>query len=246
MKTAIIIPSRLGSTRLARKPLALINGISLIERVYNRCKKAPVDLLVVATDSEEIAAHVESFGGEYVMTPVDCENGTERVGVAALSLPEDIEVIINVQGDEPLIEASVIEKLVTLFELNPGVRIATPITPLLDKNDLNDPAVVKVALTKDNRALYFSRAAIPFDRDNTGTLKYWKHIGVYGFRKKNLRQIMELPPCELEQAEKLEQLRWLDAGYQINCVEVNYDSVAVDTAEDILKVEELLRKRGES
>ncbi|HET9135257.1 MAG TPA: 3-deoxy-manno-octulosonate cytidylyltransferase [Candidatus Kapabacteria bacterium] len=246
MKTAIIIPSRLGSTRLARKPLALINGISLIERVYTRCKKADVDTLVIATDSDEIAEHVKSFGGEYVMTPVDCENGTERVGVAALSLPEDIEVIINVQGDEPLIETSVIEKLVTLFELNPGVRIATPITPLTDKAELNDPAVVKVALTKDNRALYFSRATIPFDRDNSGTLEYWKHIGVYGFRKKNLRQIMELPPCPLEQAEKLEQLRWLDAGYQINCVEVQYDSVAVDTQADVLKVEELLRKRGEA
>jgi 3-deoxy-manno-octulosonate cytidylyltransferase (CMP-KDO synthetase) len=151
-----------------------------------------------------------------------------------------------VQGDEPLIEASVIEKLVALFEVNAGVRIATPITTLIDKADLADPGVVKVVLTKDNRALYFSRAAIPFDRDGTGVINYWKHIGVYGFRKKNLQQILELPPCSLEQAEKLEQLRWLDAGYQINCVEVNYDSVAVDTEADVLKVEEILRSRGEA
>src|SRR5690242_2959803 len=101
-------------------PLRPINGISLIERVYRRCKPANVDALVIATDSHEIAKHVESFGGSYIMTPVECENGTERVGVAARSLPEDIEVIINVQGDEPLFEASVIDKLVNLFELNPG------------------------------------------------------------------------------------------------------------------------------
>ncbi len=248
MKAAIIIPSRLGSVRLERKPLRQIAGVSLIERVYRKCAQIPdVAVLAVATDSEEIANHVTSFGGQFIMTPSECENGTERIGVAARSLPEDIEVIINVQGDEPLIEPDVVTKLIDLFATNPGIRIATPITPLANKNDLSDPGVVKVALTKDKRALYFSRAAIPFDRDGNAAMSmYWQHIGVYGFRKKNLQQVLELPPCPLELTEKLEQLRWLDAGYNIHTVEVQYESVAVDVEADIAKVEAILKARGEA
>ena len=247
MKTAIIIPSRLGSTRLARKPLRLIAGMSLVERVYRGCEKANgIDILAVATDSDEIATHVESFGGKVIMTPAECSTGTERVGIAARSLPEDIDVIINVQGDEPLIDPVVIDKLRDLFELSPGVRIATPISPLADTTELQNPGTVKVALSRDHRALYFSRLPIPFDRDGSGAVQYWQHIGVYGFRKKNLQQILELPACPLEEAEKLEQLRWLDAGYSIHCVEVNYHSVAVDTEEDVAKVKAILKKRGEA
>jgi 3-deoxy-manno-octulosonate cytidylyltransferase (CMP-KDO synthetase) len=247
VKTAIIIPSRLGSTRLARKPLKPIAGVSLVERVYRRCAQAQnIAMLAVATDSDEIRAHVESFGGNVIMTPAECSTGTERVGVAARSLPEDIDVIINVQGDEPLIEPMVIDKLRDLFEMSPGVRIATPISPLVDNIELQNPGTVKVALSSDMRALYFSRAPIPFDRDGNGDVRYWQHIGVYGFRKKNLQQILELPPCPLEEAEKLEQLRWLDAGYSIHCVEVNYHSVAVDTEEDVAKVEAILKQRGEA
>src|SRR5579883_672103 len=158
MKTAIIIPSRLGSTRLAKKPLRLISGMTLVERVYRRCSSARgVDLLAVATDSEEIASHVRSFGGEVIMTPEDCTTGTERVGVAARSIPDDIDIIINVQGDEPLIEPVVIDALHDLFEVSPGVRIATPISPLTDTEELQNPGTVKVALSRDRRALYFSR-----------------------------------------------------------------------------------------
>ncbi|HYM21242.1 MAG TPA: 3-deoxy-manno-octulosonate cytidylyltransferase [Candidatus Kapabacteria bacterium] len=247
MKTAIIIPSRLGSTRLERKPLRHIAGVSLVERVYHGCEKAHnIDFLAVATDSEEIAEHVRSFGGNVIMTPTECSTGTERVGVAARSLPDDIDVIINVQGDEPLIDPVVIDKLRNLFEMSPGVRIVTPISPLADKIELQNPGTVKVALTRDHRALYFSRLPIPFDRDGNDRVQYWQHIGVYGFRKKNLLQILELPLCPLEEAEKLEQLRWLDAGYEIHCVEVNYHSVAVDTEDDVQKVEAILRKRGEA
>lgn len=224
----------------------MIAGVSLVERVYRGCKKAHgIDYIAVATDSEEIASHVRSFGGQVIMTPESCETGTERVGVAARSLPEDIEVIINVQGDEPLIDPVVLDKLRTLFELNTGVRIGTPITPLPDRAELANPAVVKVALTRDNRALYFSRSPIPFDRDGGDLVDYWQHIGVYAFRKKNLQQILELPPCPLELAERLEQLRWLDAGYTIHCVSVDYRSVAVDTIDDVGKVEDILRERGE-
>lgn len=247
MKTAIIIPSRLGSTRLPRKPLHMIAGMTLVERVYRGCKRAHgIDYIAVATDSAEIADHVRAFDGEVIMTPESCETGTERVGIAARSLPEDIDVVINVQGDEPLIDPVVLDTLRSLFEISPGVRIATPITPLLDDAELKNPAVVKVALSRDNRALYFSRSPIPFDRDGADLVDYWQHIGVYAFRKKNLQQILELPPCPLERAEKLEQLRWLDAGYSIHCVNVEYRSVAVDTAEDVEKVEAILRERGEA
>lgn len=247
MKTAIIIPSRLGSTRLARKPLKQIAGVSLVERVYRGCKKAHgIDVIAVATDSEEIAEHVRSFGCDVIMTPETCETGTERVAIAARSLPEDIDVIINVQGDEPLIDPVVLDKLRGLFEVSAGVRIATPITPLGNKAELANPAVVKVALSRDDRALYFSRSPIPFDRDGGDLVDYWQHIGVYAFRKKNLQQILELPPCPLELAEKLEQLRWLDAGYTIHCVKVDYRSVAVDTADDVDRVEEILMYRGEA
>jgi 3-deoxy-manno-octulosonate cytidylyltransferase (CMP-KDO synthetase) len=247
MKTAIIIPSRLGSTRLPRKPLHKIAGVTLVERVYRGCKKAHgIDFVAVATDSAEIADHVRSFGAEVIMTPESCETGTERVGIAARSLPEDIDVIINVQGDEPLIDPVVLDKLRDLFEVSPGVRIATPVTPLGDKSELVNPAVVKVAMTRDDRALYFSRSPIPFDRDGADLIDYWQHIGVYAFRKKNLQQILELPPCPLELAERLEQLRWLDAGYTIHCVNVDYRSVAVDTPDDVEKVEAILRERGEA
>ena len=245
MKTAIIIPSRLGSTRLARKPLQQIAGISLVERVFRGCAKADgIDFIAVATDSEEIASHVHSFGGNVIMTPEVCETGTERVGIAARSLPEDIDIIINVQGDEPLIDPIVLDTLRTLFEVSPGVHIATPITPIIDKIELTNHSVVKVALTRDNRALYFSRSTIPFDRDGGDLVDYWQHIGVYAFRKKTLQQILDLPPCPLELAEKLEQLRWLDAGYSIHCVNVDYRSIAVDTIEDVDKVEEILIKRA--
>ena len=250
MKTAIIIPARLGSVRLPRKPLKLISGISLIERVYRECAKAHgISVLIVATDSEEIKSHVESFGGTVIMTPPECENGTMRVATAAENLPAEIDVIINVQGDEPLIDPVVIEKLRECFERGPGVHIATPISPMIEPSDMQNPSAVKVALTRDHRALYFSRAPIPFDRDGNTPLNsgmFWKHIGVYGFRRKTLQQIMTLPMCPLEETEKLEQLRWLDAGYSIHCVSADYDSVAVDTLEDVLRVESILKQRGQA
>lgn len=199
--------------------------------------------IFIATDSDEIASHVTSFGGNFIITPAECESGTERVAVAAKSLPDDYQVIINVQGDEPLITPDVIKEVADQFDLRSSVLIATPIAPLLDTTDLSNPNAVKVALASDGRALYFSRSPIPFIREpndtNTDGL-FWKHIGVYGFRRKTLGQLAELLPSKLEQAEKLEQLRWLDAGYPIQTVKVDYDSVAVDTIEDVRRVEEIL------
>ncbi len=244
MKTAVIIPSRLASVRLPRKPLHLIAGVSLVERVWRQAMQSGFDVFI-ATDSDEIASHVTSFGGKFIMTLAECESGTERVAVAAITLPDDYQVIINVQGDEPLITADVIKEVANQFELRSSVLIATPITPLLDTTDLVNPNAVKVALASDGRALYFSRSSIPFVRESNDMHPdglFWKHIGVYGFRRKTLGQLAELLPSKLEQAEKLEQLRWLDAGYPIQTVKVDYDSVAVDTIEDVHRVEEILSR----
>jgi 3-deoxy-manno-octulosonate cytidylyltransferase (CMP-KDO synthetase) len=247
MKTAIIIPSRLGSVRLPRKPLALISGMSLVERVWRGCKRTGgIEEVFIATDSDEIARHAESFGAKYIMTPQSCESGTERVAIAAYELPKDIDIVINVQGDEPLVEPAVIEEVVKYFEMHSQALIVTPVTPLREAEDLSNPNVVKATLASDGRVLYFSRSAIPLYRDSPFEPKeglHWKHIGIYGFRRKTLGQLAELLPSKLEQAEKLEQLRWLDAGYTIYAVKVEYESVAVDTAEDVKKVEEILAKR---
>ncbi len=242
MKIAVIIPSRLASVRLPRKPLHLIASVSLVERVWRQAIQSGFDVFI-ATDSDEIASHITSFGGKFIMTPAECESGTERVAVAANTLPDDYQVIINVQGDEPLITPDVVKEVANQFELRSSVLIVTPITSLLDMTDLSNPNAVKVALAYDGRALYFSRSPIPFVREpndmNIDGL-FWKHIGVYGFKRKTLGQLAELLPSKLEQAEKLEQLRWLDAGYPIQTVKVDYDSVAVDTIEDVHRVEEIL------
>jgi 3-deoxy-manno-octulosonate cytidylyltransferase (CMP-KDO synthetase) len=244
MKTAIIIPSRLGSARLPRKPLHIIAGMTLIERVYLQCKKANgIDMVVVATDSDEIAKHVNSFGAGAIMTPENCANGSERVSYAAKHLSEDFEVIINVQGDEPLIEPSVIEQLAKAFE-DDTVMIATPITPIMEKIDITNPHIVKVVTTANDDILYFSRATIPHIRENTEPNDiYWKHIGLYAFRRSVLEEIRHLPHTELEEIEKLEQLRWLYHGYKIRAIRVTNSSIEVNTEEDVRKVESILKNK---
>ena len=245
MKTAIIIPSRLGSTRLPRKPLRDIAGMTLIERVYRQCKKASgIEMVLVATDSDEIAKHVNAFGAGAIMTPEECANGTERVAYAARHLAEDFDVIMNVQGDEPLIDPTVIERVAKAFEDN-TVVIATPIAPITEKNDIENPNIAKVVTDKNDNIIYFSRSVIPFDRDADTSHKsyasYWKHIGLYAFRRKILEEIKHHPPTELEEIEKLEQLRWLYHGYKIKAIRVEYNSVEVNTEEDVKKVEAILK-----
>jgi len=251
MKTAIIIPSRLGSTRLPRKPLRQIAGMTLVERVYRQCKKANgIDMVLIATDSDEIAKHVNSFGAGAIMTPEECANGTERVAYAARHLADDFDVIINVQGDEPLIDPKVIEKVAEAFE-NDDVSIATAISAIKDAESINNPNIAKVVTDKNDNIIYFSRSVIPFDRDGDMTYtsygtytSYWKHIGIYGFRRKILEEIKHLPTTELEEIEKLEQLRWLYHGYKIKAIRVDYNSVEVNTEEDVKKVEEILKNKN--
>jgi len=222
----------------------MIAGITLIERVYRQCKQAQgIDMILIATDSDEIAKHVNSFGGGAIMTPEHCANGTERIAYAAKHLAEDFDIIINVQGDEPLIEPSVIEQVAKAFE-NDLVKIATPISLIVEKNDINNPNIVKVVTDANDDVLYFSRSIIPFDRtENKSYMAYWRHIGLYAFRRKILEEIRDLPSTELENIEKLEQLRWLYHGYKIRAVRVENTSIEVNTIEDVKKVEEILKNK---
>jgi len=248
--SVIIIPARYASERLPKKPLALIAGMTMIERVYRQCERAKtIDEIYVATDHEAILQEVSRFGGNAVMTSPKCASGTDRVAEAAANLNlVDDAVIINVQGDEPLIEPAVLTALDLEMQSHPDVLVATPVTPLQRAEDLANPNVVFAVKDRNNNALYFSRHPIPFLRllgtesiaDWPKQHLYFKHIGVYAYRAEVLKQFVALGESPLERAERLEQLRLLEAGIPIRCVEVEYESVAVDTAEDIKKVEALL------
>ena len=249
MKTVIIIPSRYASQRLPQKPLAMIAGKMLVQRVYERCKLASgIDEIYIATDHSAIAEAVEQFGGKVVMTSPDCPSGTDRVAEAAKNLNIENAIVINVQGDEPLIDPSVITALANEMKNHPEIPVATPITPLKKAEELTNPNIVFAVKDRNGNALYFSRHPIPFHRDLgfdsvfswPEQHLYFKHIGVYAYRAGILKQFVALGESPLERAERLEQLRLLEAGIPIRCVEVDYESVAVDTAEDIKRVELLL------
>ena len=253
MKTAIIIPSRHGSQRLPQKALHLINGRTLIERVYRRCSLAiSIDAIFVATDHESIATHVESFGGQVIMTSPDCPSGTDRVAAAAEMLGPEYEIILNVQGDEPLIAPEVITSLAEAMQHDPTLAAATPITKVRHVADLHSPNVVTVVTDDEWNALYFSRHPIPFLRDHGPSPSdewlrhqvYYKHIGVYAYRRPTLQAFTLLGESSLERAERLEQLRLLQAGIPIRCVRVEYESVAVDTIDDVRMVEAILEREG--
>jgi 3-deoxy-manno-octulosonate cytidylyltransferase (CMP-KDO synthetase) len=251
--TTVIIPSRYASERLPAKPLAMIRGKTLVERVYRQCSLGKgVDRIYVATDHAEIAREVERFGGTVAMTSPDCASGTDRVAQAAERLGITDGVVINVQGDEPLIDPTVITSLALLMQKNPDVQIATPVSRLTCSEDLTNPNIVKVVMNEHWNALYFSRQAIPYLRDMGAQAmdrwvdahSFFKHIGVYAYRIKALKQFVAMKESPLERAEHLEQLRLLEAGIPIRCIEVEYESVAIDTPEDIRKVESLIAERG--
>ena len=254
MKTIIIIPSRYASVRLPQKPLAIIAGLTMIERVYRQCKKASgIDAVYIATDHPAIADEANRFGAGVIMTSPEAPSGTDRVAEAAEKLDLEKEnIVINVQGDEPLIDPVVITALADEMKNHPEVRVATPITPLKKVEELTNPNIVFVVKDKNGNALYFSRHPIPFHRDMgfdsvfswPEQHLYFKHIGVYAYRAGVLKQFVALGESPLERAERLEQLRLLEAGIPIRCVEVDYESVAVDTSEDIKRVELLIEVRG--
>lgn len=230
MKTVGIIPARYASTRLPGKPLAFVGGKPMIQCVYEQCLKSSLNEVVVATDDERIFNVVRQFGGKVVMTATDHQNGTARIAEAMSALEAD--VVVNIQGDEPFIQPEQINLLLGAFK-HEKVEIATLAKYSNDKNLFAKESVVKVVFNQFNEALYFSRSAIPFYR-NEVELSFFKHIGIYAFRKNTLLQLTQLPTSKLEQAESLEQLRWLENGYKIIVIVTDFESHAVDTPDDLI------------
>ena len=215
----------------------------MVQHVYERARQAKlVTRVVVATDDERIVGAVRTFGGEALMTRADHRSGTERMAEVASHIPA--EIYVNVQGDEPLIEPAAIDTAVEAMN-DHSVRVATLCVPITHAEDIRNPNVVKVVTDFEGNALYFSRAPIPWVRDpgdaEAGTLRHFKHLGIYVFRRDALLEFPTLPPGELERLEKLEQLRLLENCIPIRVVETEYDSVSVDTPEDVTRVEEILR-----
>ncbi len=238
-KIVAVIPARYQSSRFPGKPLAMIAGKSMIQRVYEQVKQAVgINEVIVATDDKRIYNTVQRFNGKVVMTG-ECNCGTERVHEA---IKDNIcDIVINVQGDEPLISPKMIEELVSVFSDN-DVVMATLCKEIVDENEVNNPNIVKVVRDKNDDALYFSRYPIPFNRDGRSDIKYYKHIGIYGYTKDFLREYVQTEISLLETAECLEQLRVLENGYKIKVKETIYDSIGVDKQEDILKIEAVLRE----
>ncbi len=243
-RTVIIIPARYSSTRFPGKPLARIAGKPMIKFVCERCAAAAADAVLVATDDERIAAVVRDFGVEALMTPAGFESGTERVAWAAGQIAADI--IVNVQGDEPLIAPATIDAVTGILLRAADADIATAVAQSDDRASFADPNVVKAAITADGRALYFSRAPIPHRRDGAGAFSFHRHIGIYAFRRESLARFASLPQSHLEQTERLEQLRALEAGMVIKAATVSEISISVDRPSDIALVEAALERHARS
>ncbi len=239
MTITAIIPSRYGSSRFDGKPLAKIAGKPMIRHVYERVKAAAsVSQVVVATDDQRILEAVADFGGEAILTGPDNRSGTDRVGDAADRLGLSMsDIVVNVQGDQPLIDARCIDQLTAPFLSDAGVVMSTLAYAIVDQRELTDPKDVKVVFGENGRALYFSRAAIPCARDAGTVHDTYKHLGVYAYRRSFLEVFRNLPEGRLEQIEKLEQLRVLEFGYPIQVVVTPYDSPEVDLPEDIARIE---------
>jgi 3-deoxy-manno-octulosonate cytidylyltransferase (CMP-KDO synthetase) len=241
VKAIAIIPARLESTRLPRKILRPINGRPMLAHVYQatRACSALADI-IVATDSEEIADVCHANGWNVRMTSSSHRSGTDRVHEVAQSVAAD--VYINVQGDEPLARREHLDALLRLMA-NEDVQAGTLKTPCT-ANDIDNPNAVKVVTARDGKALYFSRSTVPFDRDGTGTVRYFKHLGFYAYRKPALDSFCLWPESQLERSERLEQLRFLDNGVAIHVAETPFDTIGVDTEDDLQRAEKILGSRG--
>jgi 3-deoxy-manno-octulosonate cytidylyltransferase (CMP-KDO synthetase) len=242
MKATGIIPARYNSTRLPGKPLLLVKGMSMIQRVYEQAKKASsLKKVIVATDDERIFNHVNSFGGSVVYTSADHLSGTDRCFEAAtnakISDPE--EIIVNIQGDEPYIDPEQIDLLVSCFQSD--TNLATLVKKISETEEIFNPSKPKVIVSKNLNAIYFSRSPIPFVRAAEKTewlnhVGFYKHIGIYGYSLKTLKEIIGLPSSPLELAEALEQLRWIENGFSIKVAITDQESISIDTQEDLDKI----------
>lgn len=241
---AAVIPARYASTRFPGKPLALLGGKTVIERVYQQVRKV-IDEVYIATDDERIAQAVNDFGGRCVMTSPNHQSGTDRIEEVVEKVPVKADVIINVQGDEPFIQPSQIETLCGLFD-DPQTQIAT-LGKYFDTMDaVVNPNSPKIVCDLKGYAMFFSRSVIPFVRGKEQTewlshFPYLKHIGLYAYRREVLRQVTQLPQSPLEKTESLEQLRWLQNGYRIKVGITDMETVGIDTPDDLERAEAWLR-----
>ncbi|WP_431291745.1 3-deoxy-manno-octulosonate cytidylyltransferase [Pedobacter sp. P26] len=244
LRTIGIIPARYASTRFPGKPLVDIAGKTMIQRVYEQASKAKsLSKVVIATDDVRIADEVKRFGGEFIFTSSDHQSGTDRCAEVIEQLP-GFDIVINIQGDEPFIEPAQIELLTSCFT-EEKVQLATLIKSIQSQESVYNPNSPKVVIDVNGRAMYFSRSPIPFIRNGEPGVwaekhQFYKHIGIYGYRTESLKAITKLPPSSLEIAESLEQLRWIENGFYIQTKVTDLETVAIDTPEDLLKLNNLL------
>ena len=246
VRTLGIIPARYAAQRFPGKPLAMISGKPLVRRVYEQARQARrLDELVVATDDTRILEAVEGFGGNALLTDPACPSGTDRA--AEVARQHSCELIVNIQGDEPLMRPEMIDQLVAGMESEPEFAMGTLARPIESADVWANPNVVKVVFGSRGNALYFSRCPVPYVRDTNGAFvggRAHKHIGIYAYRREFLLKFVTLPQSELEKTEKLEQLRALENGYAIRVWVTPHDSIGVDQPEDVQLVEEILRKQS--
>lgn len=245
MKTLGVIPSRYASSRFPGKPLIDLDGKSMIQRVYEQAKKCTdFDAVVVATDDQRIYDHVNEFGGLVVMTGEHHRSGTERCGEVIESY-SDFDIIVNIQGDEPLIQPEQLSQLIQLFN-DESVQIGTLVKKMTDNADIRNPNRIKVVLDHEKNGIYFSRSPIPHiaNTSHDEWLKctdFLKHIGIYAWRAETLNELLQLVPSPLERLESLEQLRWLYYGYKIRTVETIVETPNIDTPQDVQAVLDIIR-----
>lgn len=236
-----VIPARYGSSRFPGKPLARVNGKPLIRMVWERVRASKrLERLIVATDDPRIEEVVRKFGGEVVMTPADLPSGTDRAWAAAQGTPA--RIIVNIQGDEPLVTPGMVDRLAEALERDPQAQMVTLRYLMKGQEGYTDPNVVKVVADPDGWALYFSRSPIPHHRQKESAAAVWyKHLGLYGYRRETLQEFVGWPPSALEQAEQLEQLRALEHGVRIKVLDSPQNTVGVDTPDDLKRVELMLK-----
>ncbi|MEE8416870.1 MAG: 3-deoxy-manno-octulosonate cytidylyltransferase [Desulfobacterales bacterium] len=244
MKVVAIIPSRFSSTRFEGKPLARIGGKSMVQRVYERAKQSKkITDVFVATDDQRIIDAVLDFDGHALMTSSENKSGTDRVAEAAekIGLGAD-DIVVNIQGDQPLLDPRSIDELIGAFNAGSGFEMATLAFRTFDENEINNPKDVKVTFDFEGFALYFSRSPIPFHRDPDVRPMFYKHLGIYAYKKRFLEIFQSLPEGKLENLEKLEQLRAIEFGHRIKVIITKYDSPEVDFPNDIARIEKALNR----
>jgi 3-deoxy-manno-octulosonate cytidylyltransferase (CMP-KDO synthetase) len=239
MRTIAVIPARYAATRFPAKLMQMLGNKTVIRHTYdNTVATGLFDEVLVATDSELIFQEIESHGGQVRMSIQPHESGSDRIAEAVAGM--DVDVIVNVQGDEPFIQAQPLAALLDAFRADPTVQVASLMQRIDKPEEVDNPNLVKVVTDRHGDALYFSRAPIPFPRDAEAGVEYWRHIGVYGFRKQALMAFTQWPAGRLESVEKLEQLRYLENGVKIRMVETRFTGVGIDTPEDLEKARGLI------